>query len=240
MAWVPDRKPGTPGESSGRTTSRTLWFTAMNSASAGRQILLALIVGCVGLAGCGKDSASTQASEGTTSTSTPTAATPTTEQPSTTGAPAPTAMPTTAQPATTTPPTSPPPPPSPSAAPRAGPEYFSNEYGSSIAAFTSPSGNISCGILDGNAGCLVFDNSWDVPPPDEYCDATWGGSVEVENGPGRLTCVGGLLADGPALPYGYEIEHGPILCRSDETGVTCDNLTTGHGFKVSRASFDLY
>lgn len=211
----------------------------MNLESTGRQILLALTVGCVGLAGCGKDSATTQASEDSTSTSTPSTTAPTTtEQPTTTGPPAPTAMPTTAQPAATAPPTSPPPP--PSAAPRAGPEYFSNEYGSSIAAFTSPSGNISCGILDGNAGCLVFDNSWDVPPPDEYCDATWGGSVEVENGPGRLTCVGGLLADGPALPYGYEIEFGPILCRSEESGVTCDNQETGHGFKINRASFNLY
>ncbi len=214
----------------------------MKSASTGLKVLLVLMMGFVGLAGCGKNPATTRASETTASaptTTTPTTATPTpTVQPATTGPPATTVAPTAPQPATTTPPTSPPP--QATAAPRAGPEYFSNEYGSSIAAFTSPSGNISCGILDGNAGCLVFDNSWDVPPPDEYCDATWGGSVEVENGPGRLTCVGGLLADGPALPYGYEIEHGPILCRSDETGVTCDNLTTGHGFKVNRASFNLY
>lgn len=209
----------------------------MGSSSTGLKLLLVLLVSWVGLAGCGDDPNATLAADTTASTSTTTTA-PTTAAP-TTAAPT-TATPTTA-PTSTTPPTAPPPSPPPLAAPRAGSEfYFNAEYGGDYAAFQSPSGNIGCDIRDGIAACVVGENSWNAPPPDEYCDATWGISVEVAGSLGTLTCRGDATAQGPALPYGYEIEFGPVLCRSEESGVTCDNRTTGHGFKVNRASFDLY
>lgn len=212
------------------------------------KLLLILTVGGVCLTGCGQatSTSTAKAADSTTNNSTTTAPTttaipaPATETPATTpptAATTPAAAPTTEAPPATTPPTAAPAPPK---ALQAGPEYFFDSYGSRYAAFKSPSGRIACDIRDDTASCIIFDNNWDVPPPDEYCDASWGGSVEVGNDSARLTCVGGMLSEGPTLPYGYEIEFGPILCHSEETGVTCDNQETGHGFKVNRASFDLY
>lgn len=219
----------------------------MNSVSTSRQVLLALIGICVGLAGCGKNSATTQASEDMTSSSTPTTTAPTTTaQPTTTDAPAST-TPSTAAPISTAPSTTDAPTTStpsttalePTAAPRAGDEYRINESGLSYAAFKSPSGGITCEIGDDSADCVVLQNTW-VMPPNENCPATWGGPVQVGTGKATHVCRGDPTRDGPVLPYGHEIEQGPFLCRSEESGVTCDNQETGHGFKVNRASFDLY
>jgi hypothetical protein len=44
----------------------------------------------------------------------------------------------------------------------------------------------------------------------------------------------------PVLPYGRAVSFGGILCDSQETGVRCVNRATGHGFRVARASFDLF
>lgn len=203
-------------------------------------------MGCVSLAGCGNDLAADRATEepakdssSLASTSTTTPITSTTARVTTTSG----AASTSAAP-TSTPPTDAPTStaaPEPAQAPRAGADYvFDPGYGSQYAAFQTPSGNIGCDIQDGVAACVVGENSWDVPPPDEYCDATWGLSVEVASGPATLTCRGDATAQGPPLPYGHEIEFGPILCRSDESGVTCNHQDTGHGFKVNRASFDVY
>ena len=220
----------------------------MKASPVSARTLVLLLAGCIAIAGCGNDPATTRATETTaqlTSSSiatSPTAlrtttSTPTTSPATTSVVASTSAAPTTNPPADTNPATTAP---KPSPAPRGGDEYFFNQYGSRYAAFKSPSGNIGCDIRDGTAACIMGENSWDVPPPDEYCDATWGISVEVANGAGRLTCVGGMLSEGPVLPYGHEIEFGPVLCRSEESGVTCERQDTGHGFKVNRASFDLY
>ena len=185
-------------------------------------------MGGVCLTGCGQatSTSTAKAADSTTNNSTTTA-------PTTTAIPAPATEP----PPPTTPPTAAPEPPK---APQAGPEYFFDSYGSRYAAFKSPSGGITCDIHNDAADCIVVENSWNDIPPDEGCDATWGLSVAVSDGEGIFTCRGDATAQGPVLPYGYEIEFGPFLCHSKETGVTCDNQETGHGFKVNRASFDLY
>ena len=217
----------------------------MGSSPIGRTILLVLIVGCAGLSGCGKDSATSDAKSPdptTTANSTTTSLAATTDAPVTTtpstAAATSTAPPTTDAPASSTPSTAAL---EPTVAPRAGDEYLvTPEYGSPYAAFKSPSGRINCSINNDAADCVLVDNTWEVPPPDEPCDATWGMSVEVAGTRARLTCRGDAPPVGPALPYGHEIAHGPFLCRSDESGITCDNQETGHGFKINRASFDLY
>ena len=42
------------------------------------------------------------------------------------------------------------------------------------------------------------------------------------------------------LAYGQGVSYGGIVCDSQETGVRCVNRATGHGFRVARASFDLF
>ena len=214
------------------------------------KLLLILTVGGVCLTGCGQatSTSTAKAADSTTNNSTTTVPTttaipaPATEPPPPTTPPTATAPKPTAAAATEPPPPTTPPPaaPEPPKAPQAGPEYFFDSYGSRYAAFKSPSGGITCDIHNDAADCIVVENSWNDIPPDEGCDATWGLSVAVSDGEGIFTCRGDATAQGPVLPYGYEIEFGPFLCHSKETGVTCDNQETGHGFKVNRASFDLY
>lgn len=116
--------------------------------------------------------------------------------------------------------------------------------GSSSAAFRTPSGNIMCNLMESRAECVVLDNSWDLPAPPAECvnqDIEFGSFVLFRDGmPAELSCRGDAPAEGPVLSYGRSVELGSVACRSEEDGVTCTDSATGHGFKVNRASYDLY
>lgn len=115
-------------------------------------------------------------------------------------------------------------------------------------AFRTPSRNIMCNLDKTFATCSVGNASWDLPePPDECVDQDgnlmldWGAHVQFMDGqPAALICRGDAPAEGPVLPYGHSVEIGPVSCRSEEDGVTCTNSDTGHGFKVNRASYDVF
>ena len=40
--------------------------------------------------------------------------------------------------------------------------------------------------------------------------------------------------------YRQAVSYGGVVCDSQETGVRCVNRATGHGFRVARASYDLF
>jgi len=42
------------------------------------------------------------------------------------------------------------------------------------------------------------------------------------------------------LEYRQAVSYGGVVCDSQETGVRCVNRATGHGFRVARASYDLF
>ena len=113
--------------------------------------------------------------------------------------------------------------------------------------FQSPSGNVFCGVgtLDnGNAfaQCEIVDRSWSPPPRPTACEGEWGDRIGLNQGrPATFECHGDTLrGDGlPTLDYGRSYFEGPVTCSSEESGVTCSDISTGHYFTISRESYGL-
>jgi len=109
--------------------------------------------------------------------------------------------------------------------------------------FTSPSRNIYCIFDSSGAACEVRDGRI-KPPVDGICTAD--GPSDI----GRLELVAeGVTpvcnsdairdADAPKLPYGRmaEVPGSEIRCLSEESGVSCIDPRTQHGFWIAKGSF---
>jgi hypothetical protein len=112
--------------------------------------------------------------------------------------------------------------------------------------FRSPTGNIHCGLFDGDypgARCdlTALQPSFTDRPAD--CDLDWGQSFGI--GPhdrkGQVLCVGDTVAAPEAfiLGYGASVDLGGFRCSSERSGMTCTN-PVGHGFSVSKAAQRLF
>src|SRR3954447_23709658 len=111
-----------------------------------------------------------------------------------------------------------------------GPEYF-----------MLPSSNIGCIFGDGNVRCDISGKSFTPPPQPADCDLDWGNGIEVGSGEATFVCAGDTALGGPdVLEYGLSAQRGSLRCDSAESGVTCTNVTTGHGFELSREAFRLF
>jgi len=119
-----------------------------------------------------------------------------------------------------------------------------------IAEFNTPSGNITCAIVDIEPGgpadvqCEAQQASFHIPPKPASCQNDWAGYFgfieqrEVTVG----ACVGGPEF-GPTtqvLPYGSAIRQAGIGCRSESGFLACADLSTGHGFAVNRDTLKTY
>ncbi|WP_176562333.1 DUF6636 domain-containing protein [Mycolicibacterium palauense] len=120
-----------------------------------------------------------------------------------------------------------------------------------ITGFTSPSGNIGCILDDGGAGggasgyvrCDIGERSWSPParPADCPDETDFGQGIALHTyGPAAFVCAGdtALGAGGP-LAYGNYQAGGGVSCTSKPTAMTCSN-SDGHGFSLSRESYDLF
>ncbi|MBC3761584.1 hypothetical protein ACUN7V_06265 [Quadrisphaera oryzae] len=124
----------------------------------------------------------------------------------------------------------------------------------SMTTFRSPTGNISCYLspvqgADPYARCDLVTQQWPASEPPGGCAGTWGGgggkfgSVGVGGGDAAPLCVGDTIADktAPTLEWGSSITLEPLTCKSDKnTGMTCENAKTQHGFTVSIQKMSLY
>jgi hypothetical protein len=55
-----------------------------------------------------------------------------------------------------------------------------------------------------------------------------------------LFCAGDTtLGGGEPLPYGKSLTAGVFMCDSSETGITCRDTATGHGFSIARDVYRL-
>lgn len=113
--------------------------------------------------------------------------------------------------------------------------------------FQSPSENIGCYMSSQSSGyarCDIGDRSWSPPARPASCgDLDWGQGVEVSGaGSGQIVCAGDTTRDSgaPVLSYGQSSRADPILCQSSESGVTCTNTDTGHGFLIASESYRLF
>jgi eukaryotic-like serine/threonine-protein kinase len=116
-------------------------------------------------------------------------------------------------------------------------------FGTGVARFASPSRNIVCAMTAERVRCDVARTAWQLPPKPTDCAGDHGrGAVLAGSGAGELSCVSDTVAD-PALtvlPYGEGVRFAGVVCVSRESGLRCTNSATGHGFRVSRASYDLF
>lgn len=107
--------------------------------------------------------------------------------------------------------------------------------------FVTPSGNIGCFLNARSARCDIVQKDWPAPPKPPACLEDWGNGLSVtEFGPGTV-CAGDTVMGGPVtLGYGLASQRGSYRCEVSEQGVTCTNLATSRGFKLSRASFNFF
>jgi hypothetical protein len=120
------------------------------------------------------------------------------------------------------------------------------------AQFQSPSGDISCTLVDAPpqdshslpknfVQCNIANHSWvsPKPPPAGRADATStfvlmrGQAPIVGYSPGTFAAVGPML-DGTQAGFA-----GAITCSAEQSAVRCTDATTGHFFRVSPESYEL-
>lgn len=137
------------------------------------------------------------------------------------------------------------------------------------AGFVTPSGNIGCLFTATQVTCGARQADWDPPPPrDPGCDldvvsvltlrdGTAGWQSECRGDPPgwmfggdqwnddwfdparhqRISVDGMSLA---ALGYGQSMQQGSMVCEVAETGVTCRDQVSGHGFSIARAAHSVF
>ena len=115
---------------------------------------------------------------------------------------------------------------------------------SGLTMFSSPTGNILCGLAEGDAGqwarCDIREKEWTPPPQPDDCAFDWGSSLEVGAQGAQFACVSDAVGDpGRPLGYGQALRAGELVCRSEQSGITCEHLATGHGFTLSRDDVSL-
>lgn len=108
----------------------------------------------------------------------------------------------------------------------------------------SPSGNIWCSLEYG-IECQVRENDYEPVPRPEDCNLDWTDrefAVGDTGLPFRGTCRGDTSYSGepPVLPYGRTTLVENRACKSSEEAMVCWNTDSRHGFRLSRASYDLF
>ena len=110
--------------------------------------------------------------------------------------------------------------------------------------FSSPSGNLLCGILQEDAGyragCQAQSLVRNLPECDDPM-VTWGPEIALlSDGTVGAGCTSeGIFVDSDTntLEYGQQLTVGTISCASWETGVTCHDSATGAAFRASKNNF---
>ncbi|MGL5857134.1 MAG: hypothetical protein ACRC35_01765 [Angustibacter sp.] len=105
--------------------------------------------------------------------------------------------------------------------------------------FLSPTGNIGCTISSAGARCDITERDWQPPPKPASCTATWGQGLQVDSRSARMSCVSDRVGGGDRLSYGQSLTRGEFTCRSAQDGMTCTYRPNGHGFTLSRMTYDI-
>jgi len=108
-------------------------------------------------------------------------------------------------------------------------------------------------LAHGNIGCIVFDKAdtvearcdisqkrWQPPPKPADCPVDYGQGLALSDTAG-IVCAGDTAPGATRqLAYGDALQVGRFVCTSRETGMTCENTRTRHGFELSQASYRFY
>jgi hypothetical protein len=112
--------------------------------------------------------------------------------------------------------------------------------------FRSPSGNIQCWLrrFEGSPSATCVPTEKDYEDPVDFgCELDVVPEFFLDHDGAHYGDCRGDVVGIPGqrvLAYGTAAENGSIKCGSLETGVTCVDADTGHGFKVSRASYTMF
>lgn len=102
--------------------------------------------------------------------------------------------------------------------------------------FLSPDGNIACNIdMNVGARCDIIDASWQAPPAPADCQDSYGHMIAIGlDKPAEFICAGDtVFGSEELLPDDESIASGAFRCDSVDSGITCRNTETGHGFSIS-------
>jgi hypothetical protein len=115
---------------------------------------------------------------------------------------------------------------------------------SAYTAFWSPGRTVGCVIDAGYARCDPRGQEWVTPPKPVWCTNEYGqGAVVTRLGVAGLVCADDTaLISRPrrVLPYGRVVRLGRLGCKSTRRYVVCQNLGSGHGFRMSRSHYRLF
>jgi hypothetical protein len=113
---------------------------------------------------------------------------------------------------------------------------------SQSAAFSSPSGNIGCYVTAEGARCDILSSTFAVPPRPPSCSGAWGHGLSVSgSNPATYVCATDTTLGAPSvLSYGASARVGSFVCTSEPSGVSCQNVQTGHGFLLAKAIAHLF
>jgi hypothetical protein len=114
-------------------------------------------------------------------------------------------------------------------------------------AFLSPDGNIACTIgMDDGVRCDIIDADWPRPAPPADCQESYGHMIAINpwtglGNPAEFICAGDTAfgSDEP-LQDGESITSGAFRCESVDSGITCRNTETSHGFSISYDAYQLF
>lgn len=108
--------------------------------------------------------------------------------------------------------------------------------------FNSPSANVGC-VMDADyVRCDIAERDWAPPPRPADCEFDYGQGIGLAAGePAAFVCAGDTtLGRSEVLDYGQSMTRGDLRCDSAESGITCLDRNTGHGFAISRQVYQLF
>jgi uncharacterized protein DUF6636 len=112
--------------------------------------------------------------------------------------------------------------------------------------FSTPSRNIMCVLADDDANwhgvrCDVRQQTWKLPPKPATCPYEYGSGIRLGTD-AAIDCATDSVSSEvhTTLQYGEAATLGDFRCEVADTGVRCDNNSTGHGFTASRSAYRLY
>jgi uncharacterized protein DUF6636 len=122
------------------------------------------------------------------------------------------------------------------------PSTTESDEESELIGFTSPSGNVGCFIDAHYARCDVMERDWSPPPRPADCEFDYGQGIGLAPGEEpEFMCAGDTaLGGGEPLAYGQSIAAGVLRCDSAESGITCRDTKSGHGFAIAREAYRVF
>ena len=110
--------------------------------------------------------------------------------------------------------------------------------------FASPSGNIWCEMDARGVTCTIGGHEY-TPPDNPDCSGQVGRVLHLTEDEAVMPCITEdpdttAPESFPELDYGQASVQGDFLCTSEETGVSCQSLTTGRGFTLAYREAELF